>query len=232
MEAVGNLNRPGSAGAGAPGISAGAIARDHGDAGVLAQPCGQRARFAAGQQRYRPPSVEVHQHGAVGVPFAQRPVVHAQGRRCRDVGQRRLPDQAQQRVAAGVQPELAAEAHAGHATKGQAYCREPPGEARRFARPRRCDARKAFGEEAALAPGVVTKQASNAQLERDGILAPGQVCERPPVTAVDALGPPVTERASCRRLARAEVNGHGGLGGLKCPGFEPDLGRVRQQARK
>jgi hypothetical protein len=29
-----------------------------------------------------------------------------------------------------------------------------------------------------------------------------------------------------------EIDGDGGLGGLKAPGFEPNVGRVRQQARK
>ena len=62
------------------------------------------------------------------------------------------------------------------------------------------------------------------------MLAPGQVGERPHVAAMDALGPPAAERAARRGLARAEVNGDGGLGGLKRPGFEPDVGRIRQQA--
>ena len=79
--------------------------------------------------------------------------------------------------------------------------------------------------------GVVAKQASNAQSDRDGILAPGQVGERPPVAAVDAFGSPAAERASRRGLTRVKVDGDGGLGGLKRPGFEPDVGRVRQQAR-
>ena len=178
-----------------------------------------------------PALVEVHQHGAVAMPLALRPVVHAQdGRRC-NVGQRRPPDQAQQRIAAGVQPELAAEPHAGLTAQRQAHGRKPPGEARRLARPRRGDAGQAFGEEATLAPGVVAKQPSNAQSDCDGILAPGQVGERPLIAAMDALGPSTAERASRRSLACVKVDGDGGLGGLKRPGFEPDVGCVRQQAR-
>jgi len=166
------------------------------------------------------------------MPLALRPVVHAQdGRRC-NVGQRRPPDQAQQRVAAGVQPELAAEPHAGRTAQRQAHGRKPPGEARRLAPPRRGDAGQAFGEEATLAPGVVAKQTSNTQSDRDSILAPGQVGERPLVAAMDALGSPVAQRAACRNLARVEGDGDGGLGGLKRPGFEPDVGCVRQQARQ
>jgi hypothetical protein len=59
---------------------------------MLAKPVCQRFRFALGQQRHRPSSVEVHQHGAVGVPFAQSPVVHAEGERRCDIRQRCAPD--------------------------------------------------------------------------------------------------------------------------------------------
>ncbi len=80
-------------------------------------------------------------------------------------------------------------------------------------------------------PGVVAKQASDAQPHRDAMLAPGQVGERSLVAAVDALGPSATKWAARRCRARMKVDGEGGLGGIKAPGFEPDVGRVRQQAR-
>ena len=199
---------------------------------MLAQPRGQCVRLAARQQRHRPVLVEVNQHGAVAVPLAQSPVIHAEGGRRCDIGHWRSPNQAQQRVAAGVQPELAAKAHAGSTSECQTHSRKPPGEARRLARPRCCDGGQAFGEKTALAPGVVAKQTSNAQPDRDGILAPGQIGERPFVAAMDAFGSPAAKRASRRSLARVKVDGDGGLGGLKRPGFEPDVGRIRQQARQ
>ncbi len=146
VEAVGDLNCPRRTVAGALGVGAGAIAGDHLHAGMAAQPCGQRVRLAAGQQRHWAALVEVHQHRAVAVPLAQRPVVHAKGGRCCEVGHWRSPDEAQQRVAAGVQPELAAKAHAGRAAERQAQGREPPSKARRLARPGRCDAGQAFSE--------------------------------------------------------------------------------------
>ena len=59
------------------------------------------------------------------------------------------------------------------------------------------------------------------------MLAPGQVGERSLVAAVDALGPSGTQQTTCRYLAHMEVDGDGGLGGLKRPSFEPDVRRVR-----
>jgi hypothetical protein len=197
---------------------------------MLAQPCCQGVRLAAGQQCHRPSLVEVHQHGAVGVPLAQRPVVHAKGGWCCGVGHGRPPDEAQQGVTAGSQSELAAKAHAGRAAERQAHGREPPGKARRPTRPGCCDIGQTFGKQATLAFLVVAEQAPDAQKDGDGILAPGQVGERPLVAAVDALGLPGAERAAGHGLARPEVDGDDGLDGIKRPGFEPDVGRIRQQA--
>ncbi len=63
------------------------------------------------------------------------------------------------------------------------------------------------------------------------MFAPGQVGECSLVAAVDALGPLAAKRAAHRCGARMKVEGEGGLGGLKAPSFEPDVGRIRQQAR-
>ena len=113
VEAVRDLHRVRRAVTAALGIRARAVTGNHLDAGVLAQPSCKGICLAVGQQRYRPAPLEVDQHGAIRVPLKQRPVVHAQRRRCRDVGQRRSPDQAQQRVAARRQPEPAAEPYTG-----------------------------------------------------------------------------------------------------------------------
>ncbi len=167
---------------------------------------------------------------ALAPTLSQRPVVHAKGGRCCDVGHGRPPDQAQQGVAAGVQPELATQPHAGRAAKRQAHGCEPPSKACRPARSGCCDSGQAFNKQASLAFLVVTEQAPNAQPDHDGLLAPGQVGERPLVAAVDALGLSGAQRAARRGLARAEVDGDGGLGGLNRSSFEPDVGCVRQQA--
>jgi hypothetical protein len=112
VEAVRHLHGPGCAVARALGIGAGAVAGEHCNAGVLAQPGRERACLAVGQQRHRTVLFQVDQHGAVDVPFAQRPVVHAQGGGRRHGRQGCPPDQAQQRVAARRQPELVAKTRA------------------------------------------------------------------------------------------------------------------------
>ncbi len=62
------------------------------------------------------------------------------------------------------------------------------------------------------------------------MFAPGQVGKRSLVAAVDALGPPAAKRAMRHGGTRMKADGEGGLGGLKAPSFEPDVGRVRHQA--
>jgi len=89
------------------------VARDDVDAGVLAQPSGQRVCLAAGQQRHRAVPFEVHQHGAVGIALAQSPIVDAEHGQGHDGWHGRLPYHAQQRVAARRKPKLATETRAG-----------------------------------------------------------------------------------------------------------------------
>jgi hypothetical protein len=125
VEAVRDLHRLGRAAAGSLGIRTRPVARDHGDAGVGAQPGRERVRLAVGQQRHRVPPLQVHQHGAVGVSFTHRPVVHTEGGRGHDGRHGGSPDQVQQRVAARRQPELAAEACAGRPAQRQSQSREP-----------------------------------------------------------------------------------------------------------
>ena len=113
VEPVRDLHGPGRAMARTLGKGTRPVARDHGDAGVPAQPRSQRVRLAAREQRHRAVPFEVHQHGAVGVALAQSPIVDAKHGRGHDRRHGRLPYRAQQRVAACRKPELAAEARAG-----------------------------------------------------------------------------------------------------------------------
>ena len=166
VEAVGDLHRPGRAAPDAVGVGAGAVARHDRDPGVLAQPAGEGLGLAVGQQRHRPPPLQVDQHGAVAVALAQRPVVDPEDRG-RDLGRRgRRPDQPQQRVARGRHEQLAGQAGAGGPAQREADRRLPAGEARRLARPGRGDARQALGEDAALAARVVAEQAARPQPEQ------------------------------------------------------------------
>jgi hypothetical protein len=49
---------------------------------------------------------------------------------------------------------------------------------------------------------------------------------------VDALGPPVAERATRHDPARSKGKGNRGVIGIKVPSFEPNPGPVRQKVRK
>ena len=194
VEAVSDLHRVRRPAAASRGIGAGAVTGDHLDARVLAQPGGERFGFAVGQQRHRAVPVKVHQHRAVGVPLAHRPVVHAQ---CRGRGvwrQECPPDQAQQGVLAGGQPYAVAQARTGRAAERQAHGSEPVGQPRRLARPGRGDAGQAFGKDATLTLGVVAEELPNAELDGNDMLSPGQVSQDAPIPT---MGPPAWP-AGCR----------------------------------
>jgi hypothetical protein len=199
---------------------------------MRAQPRRQRVRLAVGQQRHGLAPLEVYQHGAVGGALAQRPVVHTKDGRSHHRRHGGLPNSAQQRVAAGGQPELATEPHAGGATESQAQGRELGVQAPRPTRPGQGDLGQALGENAARAAGIPAEQAAHSQPEDDGVNAPGQIGERALVTAVDTLGPPVAKRTACRHPARLKGNGDRGLNGIKMPGCEPNVGPVRRKVRK
>ena len=112
-----------------------------------------------------------HRSG-VGVPLAQRPVIHAQRRRRGVRRQGRPPDQPQQGVPARGQAHAVAKTCAGRAAKRDTYGRQPLGQPRRLACPGRCDAGQAFGEDAALAPRVVAEEFPYAEMDGNGVLAP------------------------------------------------------------
>jgi hypothetical protein len=140
---------------------------------MRAQPCRQRVALAIGQERHGPAALEVHQDGAVGGALAQGPVVHAESGGGDDRRHGGLPNSAQQRVAAGHQPERAAEAHAGGAAERHAQGREPGIQAPGPARPREGDLGQTLGENAARAAGIPAEQAAHPQPEGDGVHAPG-----------------------------------------------------------
>jgi hypothetical protein len=199
---------------------------------MVPQPARERPRLAVRQQGDRPPPLQVDQHGAVGVALAQGPVVDPEHRGCRHRRQGRRPDQAQQGVAGARDAQLSAQAGAGRPAEREAEGGEPPAEPRRPARPWRRHPGQPLGEDAPGAAGVVAEQAADPEPEHDGVLAPGQVGQGSFVAAVDALGPSLAQRASCRAPPGPEGQGDRGSGGLKRPGFEPDRGRIRQQARE
>ena len=177
-------------------------------------------------------TVEVHQHGAVGVALALGPVVYAQGGGRYDVGLRRTTNQAQQCVSAHHGPECPAEACARRSAQRQAHGGELPSQTRRPPGPSHGHTRQAFGEDATRAVRSIAEQASDLQPDRNGIRPPGQVGQGPLVATMDALGPPVAEWATCGALSSAHGNGNGGGSGFTAPCFQPNAGGFRQQTRE
>ena len=141
VEAVGDLHRRRGAATRALGVGAGAVACDHRDTGMRAQPRRQRVRLAIGQQRHRTAALQIHQHSAVSGALAQRPVVHPESGRGHGRRHGGLPNPPQQRVAAGSQSELGAKTHASTAAERQAQGGQPGIQAPRPARPREAQSR-------------------------------------------------------------------------------------------
>ena len=139
VEAVSDLHRRRRTAARALSISTGAVACDHRDTRMRAQPGRERVRLAIGQQRHRTTALEVDQDGAVGDALAQCPVVHAESGRGHGRWYGGLPNPAQQCVAAGGQSELGPKAHASAAAKRQAQGGQPGIQAPRPARPGKDD---------------------------------------------------------------------------------------------
>ena len=189
VETVGDLYRLGRAAPGAVGVGAGAVARHDRDPGVVPQPAGEGLRLAVGQQRHRPPPLQVDQHGTVAVALAQRPVVDPEDRG-RDLGRRGgRPDQPQQGVARGRHEQVAAEPGAGGSAQREADRRLPRwrGAPSCGPRARRCRAgarRRCGARSAALSQN---RRRARSRIS-DGVVAPGQVGQGPLVAAVDAAG--------------------------------------------
>lgn len=172
---------------------------------MFAQPGDERAGLAVREQRHGTALLQVHQHRAIGVSLAQRPIVHAQHRWCGVRWYGYPPDQAQQGVPARDQSHAAAEAHTGCSTERQVQRRKPIGQPRCLACLERRDAGQAFGKDTTLAPDIVAEEFSYAEPDGNGVFAPGQVGQGALVLAVGPPGPPTAEQA--RR--RMEAGGHG-----------------------
>ena len=71
MKAVSDLHRRRGTPTRPLGVSAGAVACDHRDTGMRAQPRRERVRLAIGQQRHRTAALQIHQHSTVSGALAQ-----------------------------------------------------------------------------------------------------------------------------------------------------------------
>jgi hypothetical protein len=116
-------------------VGAGAVARDHRDAGMLAQPHGEGLGLTIRQQVNDPISLQVDQDGAVAVPTAPRPIIDRQHARCWSsigalIG---IADHPQQRVGAGRHGQPLGQTRSSFAAECEAemtlQTAQPPGSA-------------------------------------------------------------------------------------------------------
>jgi hypothetical protein len=101
VPAIGDVHGLRRTAPGAVGVDVGPVAGDHLHAGVVAQPGGERAGVAVGQEIDDGVALEVDQDGAVAAALAPRPLVHPERARHRRLGACRGPGEPQERVGAG-----------------------------------------------------------------------------------------------------------------------------------
>ena len=205
-------------------IGTGAISRHDLDLRMLPQPLRERRRLAVGQQRYRPPSLQVDQHRAVGMTLAQRPVVDAEDQGCHLHWQGRCPDQPQQRVARGRHAQPPAQTSTSRPTEGKAGHGQPLGQPSRPACPGCDHPRQPLREDPPRAADMVAEQPTHTQPQPDRVAAPGQIRQGAAIAAVHASGRHVAKRAIDRCLPRGQGQGDLGLGLIEIAGIEAKAG--------
>jgi hypothetical protein len=121
MPAIRNLKGTWSTAAHAVGIGAGPIARDNLNAGMLAQPRRQRARFAIRKQVNNPALLEIAQDRAVALATPPRPIIDPEHAWGLDVRPRLLiANEAQQRGSAYREAEAPGQAGTRFPAKSEA----------------------------------------------------------------------------------------------------------------
>src|SRR5215472_4190952 len=146
MKAVSDLRGCRSPVPSAFSIGGRAITRDDLDPGMPPQPLGQSLGRALREQRDRIAALQIDQHGAIALAFAQREVIHPKDCRSRTRRKRQLPEQTQQRVAAHARVPPAIEVYPGRASQSDAESNEALGQPQRAPRPRYRYRRQPFGE--------------------------------------------------------------------------------------
>jgi hypothetical protein len=142
---------------------------------MLPQPLRHGVSDAIREQGHGLPTFQIHQDRAIGVPFPQGKVIHAEhsGR-----GKRwaRLPaEQAQQGVAAHHQVPLEAETHTGLASQGDAEGDQVLGEPQCPSCPRSGDGRQPLRKDTTATRAIAAKPLAHAQLEAHTIRGPRQI---------------------------------------------------------
>ena len=190
-------------------IGAGAVARDHLDAGVGAQPGRERLGPPVGQQIHDPVALEVDEHRPVAVAAAPRPIIHREhARRWRGLGAALgRADHAPQRVGAGGHGQALGQACSGFAAEREAEVTLQGAEPAGAPRAGGSDIPQAFGEGLPGAGRVEAAEPACLDAQHHRAALPGQVAQGALVMAVDAAGRPPAGGASSHRRARGGDDG-------------------------
>src|SRR6266446_2188525 len=229
MEAVRDLDRLRGALPRALRIGTRPIAGDDLHTRMRLEPLRHRHGRALWQEGDGLAALQVDEDRAVGVAFAQRPVIHAQHPGRRGVRLRLPTEQAQERVPADSQVPRVAEAYPGFPAQRHAERDEALGQPQGAARPGSRDGGQAFGEDAARTGTFVAQPCADPQLEGHPILRPGQVCQGAPVVTMDTPRWSGTERTGRTDLGRLHAQGDLRRGVIDLTRLEAQRGRIGQQ---
>src|SRR5947209_7624642 len=150
--------------------------------------------------------LEIDENGAVTLPFALCPIVHAERPDRPAFRQRCRPHQPQQGALTDGHPLCARVAGTGSAAQG---------EARAFQMGTQPDGAPcgggdqggdALGEDLPLAPPHATDEAPGVEMDDDGSATAGQVGDGTRIVTVDALGAPTAERTPSSATRRDDVD--------------------------
>ena len=224
MKAVGHLDRCGCPLPRALDIGRRTIPRDHLDTWMFPEPLRDGVGGTIREERDRVAALQIDQHSAIRLAFAQGEIIHAEdggrGKR-RD----RLPaEQAQQRVPAHHQVPRGAEVHPSRPAERHAEGHKALGKPQRAPRPGGRDGGQPFGEDMAAAMAIAAKPLADAQLEAHAILRPGQIRQGALIVTMDTLRRSSAQRTGHAGLHRAHAQGDLGRGII-------DLARLEAQQR-
>ena len=149
--------------------------------------------------------LQIDQDGPIALPPPPRPLAHADDVRGGGVGHRGGLHQPQQGIGAGPPLEAGREPSACLATEGDAEGTQGLGEPQRPVRPRRHHGGQAFRKNLAWTRRIVTEKLPHAEVQTHGVGAPRHISHGACISAVDARGLHMAERAGAMGVGRDRV---------------------------
>src|SRR5215831_20070415 len=199
---------------------------------MLPQPLGHSVGRTTREERDGLAVLQINQHRAIDLAFAQRKIVHPQHPRRGQAGQWLLAQSAQQGVPAHREVPRVAEAYPGCTTQRHAKSYEALGEPEGAPRPGGRHGGQPFSEDAAVTRAIAAKPFADAELEVHPILRPGQVCQGAPIVTMDAPRWGGAQRTGRAGLGRAHAQNDLCRGVIDGTGLEAQRGGIRQQTRQ